>query len=483
MAAASSGKRKNKRNRSSQDNLLIEQANGWTEVSSREQKTLERFAADYRRFISEVKTEREANDRGIELATAAGFRDLAADIAAGRRLKPGEGAYLSSAGKTLLLFRCGRRPLVDGMRLVGGHTDSPRLDLKPRPLYEDGGMALLDTHYYGGVKKYQWVTIPLAIHGVVARKDGSVVSIVIGEDPDDPVLTISDLLPHLGKDQATKRMADGITGEGLNVLCGSKEDKDGNGGVKGQIMRVLHERYGIDEWDLTSAELEIVPAGPARDLGFDRSMLLGYGHDDRVSAYTALRAILDQKRAPTYTSVVVLCDKEEIGSVGATGMNSQLFENAIAELVHLQVDDAPELTLRRCLRNSKLLSADVNALHDPNYPEVSSPNENMARMNRGVVLTKYCGARGKSGSNDASAEFVAEVRGIFDKASVRWQTGELGKVDQGGGGTIAHMMSRYEMDVIDCGVGVLSMHAPMEVASKFDIYMAYKGYTAFLQAK
>ncbi len=465
--------------------LLIDEGEGWKSIKATEQKKVFTFCEAYRKFLSAVKTEREANDYGVELARADGFRDLESIIAKNGKLHGGDKVYLSVGGKTLLLAHIGKRPISEGMRIIGGHTDSPRLDLKPRPLYEDSGMALMDTHYYGGIKKYQWVTIPLALHGVIVRKNGEHVNVCIGEDPNDPVFTITDLLPHLAGKQAEKKLREAITGEALDVLVGSmpagaNKEKPA---IKLNVLKILHERYGIDENDLTSAELEIVPAGPARDLGFDRSMILAYGHDDRVSAYTAMRGLLNLGKTPDYTALCLLCDKEEIGSVGATGMNSFLFENAMAEIVNLLVDDYSEIVLRRCLRNSKMLSADVNALHDPNFPSVSSPNRNMAELNKGLVVTKYVGARGKSGSNDASAEFVAQVRSILDNAGVHWQTGEIGKVDEGGGGTIAHMLARYEMDVVDCGVGVLSMHAPWEVAGKLDVYMAYKGYCAFYASK
>lgn len=462
------------------ENYAIEQKNGWLGTTVKDRKEIFSFADCYREFISTAKTEREANDEGIALAEAAGFRDLSELIAEGETLRAGDRVYLSQGGKTLILAHIGELPADQGFRIIGGHTDSPRLDLKPRPLYEDSGMALLDTHYYGGIRKYQWVTTPLAIHGVVIKKDGTKVTINIGEDPNDPVFCVTDLLPHLAKDQNDRKLGVAITGEGLNVLCGSIPAKSGSNQVRTAILEKLHGDYGIDEWDLTSAELEIVPAGPARDMGFDRSLLLGYGHDDRASAYPAMRAILDQTQVPQHTAIVLLCDKEEIGSVGSTGMNSQLFENAMAELINLCSDRYCELTLRRALKRSKMLSADVNVLHDPNYPEVSSPNKNMAQISHGLVLTKYVGARGKSGSNDAHAEYIAELRNVFDDAGVVWQTGEIGKVDQGGGGTIAYMLARYEMDVIDCGVGVLSMHAPMEVVSKFDLYQAYRGFAAFL---
>lgn len=465
--------------------LFIDQPNGWLQLKAAERKKVMTFCEDYRVFMSEVKTERQAHDRGIELARKNGYEDLHARMASGQQLKPGDRVYYGAAGKTLLLAHIGTRPIEDGCRIIGGHTDSPRLDLKPRPLYEDGNMVLLDTHYYGGIRKYQWVAMPLAMHGVVITREGKCISVSLGDQPDEPVLVISDLLPHLAKDQAGKKLSEAIPGEGLNVLFSSMptNEKEAKAPLKQYALELLQKKYGIQEEDLLSAELEIVPAGAARDLGMDRSMLLAYGHDDRVCAYTAMRAMLDLKKTPEYTSICILCDKEEIGSVGSTGMDSFLFENVMAELVNLLATPYSELILRRSLRNSKMLSADVNAIHDPNFPEVSSPNENMARMNQGLIVTKYGGARGKSGSNDASAEYMAELRKIFDAAKVIWQPGELGKVDQGGGGTIAYMLARYEMDVVDCGVGLLAMHAPWEVAGKLDIYMAWKGYHAFYNWK
>lgn len=463
------------------DKLLAKTKNGWSTLSKAERNRIFAFAADYREFLSLVKTEREAHDVGVSLAKQHGFVDLQSRIETGTPLQAGERVFYSAGGKTLILAHIGHEPLWDGLRIIGGHTDSPRLDLKPRPLYEEGGLALLDTHYYGGIKKYQWVTMPLALHGVVSKKNGETVSIAIGERAGEPVFVITDLLPHLGKDQADKKMGDAISGEGLNVLFASMplDRKDTKDQVKRNALVILHRRYGIAEDDFVSAELELVPAGPARDLGIDESMILGYGHDDRVCAYTSVRALLDLKTTPRYTAVCILTDKEEIGSVGATGMYSFLFENAVAELMGLSGAPYSDLHVRRCLKRSKMLSADVNALHDPNYPEVSSPNSNMAQMNHGLVLTKYVGSRGKAGSNDASAEYMAELRRIFDDAGVIWQPGEIGKVDQGGGGTIAFMLARYEMDVVDCGVGVLSMHAPWEAVGKLDVYMAYKGYGAF----
>ncbi len=460
--------------------LKINDDNGWKRISSTDKKKLKAYCSDYIDFLSRAKTERKCHDIGIDMAKDKGYKDIA-DC---KKLKAGDKVYVSAAGKTLLLIHVGKRPLEEGLRIVGGHTDSPRIDLKPRPLYEDGGMAMFDTHYYGGIKSYQWVAIPLALHGVVVKKDGSKIDISVGEGADDPVFTITDLLPHLGKDQKNKKMHEAITGEGLNVIIGSMPaDTKDSDAIKLNILKLLHDERGIDENDLMSAELELVPAGPARELGLDRSMILGYGHDDRVCAYAGMRALLDQSKTPEHTAVCVLCDKEEIGSVGSTGMESQIFENAIAELINLCEDSYSDLILRRCLKNSAMISADVNALHDPNYADVSSPNHNMARLNQGAVLTKYTGSRGKSGTNDASAEYVAQIRNVLDRANVIWQTGELGKVDQGGGGTIAYMLARYEMDVIDMGVGVLSMHAPFEVAGKLDIYMAYKGFAAFYKSK
>lgn len=458
--------------------------NAWPRVAPEERQAVEAYCREYMAFLSAAKTEREAFDLALAQLQSRGYRDLDQLARDREPLAPGTRVYRGCRGKTLLAAVLGQRPLAEGLHLVGGHVDAPRLDAKPVPLYEEGGVALLDTHYYGGVKKYQWVAMPLALHGVAVRKDGTRVRLCIGEDPADPVLTITDLLPHLGKDQAAKTMAEGITGEGLNVLAGSlpAEGADDHPDVKEKVklnlLRLLQSRYGLDEEDLACAELELVPAGPARELGLDRSMILGYGQDDRVCAYAALRALLDLPGVPPHTAAVLLCDKEEIGSVGATGMDSRFLENTVAEMVALT--GAPDdLTLRRCLERSRMLSADVNALHDPNYPDVSSPN-NMAQINAGVVVAKYTGSRGKSGSSDAGAEFMAEVRRVFHQAGVIWQTGELGKVDGGGGGTIAQFLARYGMDVVDCGVGLFSMHAPWEAAGKLDVYMAYKGYRAFL---
>jgi len=468
------------------NDLLWKPENGWKNLNKTEARRTERYAQEYISFLSAAKTEREAHDVAVALAEKAGYRSLASFGDTAGTLKPGDRVYRSYGGKTLLLAHIGNRPVADGLDILGGHTDAPRLDAKPRPIYEDSELALLDTHYYGGIKKYQWVTLPLALHGVVVKQNGEKVGITIGEDPKDPVLVITDILPHLGKDQAKKTMADGISGEGLNVLIGSRpvdgdgEDKDAKEKVKQNVLRILATDYGIEEEDFASAEIEIVPAGPARDLGLDRSMILGYAHDDRVCSYACLRALLDLKETPETTAVALFCDKEEIGSVGATGMDSTFLENTVAELICRQEAPYSDLHLRRCLERSRMLSADVNVCHDPNYADVSSPN-NAAWMNRGTVLAKYTGSGGKSRSSEASAEFVADMRRIFNNANVAWQIGELGKVDMGGGGTIALFMARYGMDVIDCGVGVLSMHGPWEVISKLDAYMTYRGYRVFLE--
>jgi len=437
------------------------------------------FSEDYKEFISKCKTERECIAEFIRLAEEKGYRDLATLIEEKEVLKPGDKVYANNAGKTLALFVIGSQPMEKGLRIIGAHVDSPRLDLKQNPLYEDSGLALFKTHYYGGVKKYQWVTLPLAIHGVVVKKDGSLVDVVIGEDEDDPVVGITDLLIHLAADQMDKKISKAIEGEDLNVSLGSIPvgDKEDKARVKKNILRLLNEKYGIDEEDFVSAELEVVPAGKARDYGLDRSMVMGYGHDDRVCAYTSFKALMDMEN-PDKTCVALMVDKEEIGSVGATGMTSRFFENTMAEIMNL-TGDYSELKLRRCLANSKMLSGDVSVAHDPNHPSVTEPR-NTAYLGKGMTFNKYTGVRGKSGSNDANPEFMAQLRAIMEKHDVMWQTSELGKVDQGGGGTIAYILAEYGMDVIDCGVALHNMHAPWEVASKADIYETMRGYRAFL---
>lgn len=453
----------------------MERKNAWNTYTETELAALERFAADYCDFLSAAKTERECVTESVRLAEARGFADMRrADSA-----KPGDRLYLNWMNKDILLFVVGSEPLRDGMNILGAHIDSPRLDVKQNPLYEECDLAYLDTHYYGGIKKYQWVARALALHGVVALKDGSVIAINIGEAENDPVFCVSDLLPHLAAEQMRKDGTKLVEGEKLDVIVGGRplagEEKDA---VRAGILKILEEK-GICEEDFLSAELEVVPAGRARDMGFDRSMILAYGHDDRVCAYPSLRAVLDYEGTPARTLCAVLTDKEEIGSVGATGMNSMYFENAVAELCALR-GEGDALNLRRCLRNSRMLSSDVSAGFDPLYPSAFE-KKNAARLGHGLCFNKFTGSRGKSGSNDANAEYIAQVRRIMDDAGVAYQFAELGKVDVGGGGTIAYCCARYGMNVIDAGVAVLSMHAPNEIISKADLYEAYKGYRAFLK--
>ncbi|MBQ1750052.1 MAG: aminopeptidase [Lachnospiraceae bacterium] len=442
------------------------------------------FAEGYRQFLSDYKTERECVKYFEAEAKKAGFRDLDDIIKNNDSLKAGDKVYRNNMGKGLAMFVIGRENPENGIAILGAHIDSPRMDLKQNPLYEDTDMALLDTHYYGGIKKYQWVTLPLALHGVVAKKDGTLVTVNIGEDASDPVFGVSDLLIHLSQDQMKKEGAKVVEGEDLNVLIGSipleaaEDDKDKKDLVKKNILRILKDKYDFEEEDFLSAEIEVTPAGAARDYGFDRSMIMGYGHDDRSCAYPSFKAILDVE-AGEKTYACLLVDKEEIGSVGATGMQSTFYEDTVAEILSLLGHDS-NLAVRRAMRNSRALSSDVSAAYDPNYPSVNEKN-NCAYFGRGLVINKYTGARGKSGSNDASAEYVAQVRKIFDENGVSWQTSELGKVDQGGGGTIAYILGNYDMNVIDSGVAVLNMHAPWEIISKADLYEAYLGYKAFLK--
>lgn len=462
--------------------------NRWTTYDEKQLKDLNTLADDYKSFISTVKTEREAVVEITKRAEAAGWRNLDEVAAKGERLKSGDKVYAVWMKKTMALFTVGSKPVEMGLRILGAHIDSPRLDLKQVPLYEDTEMAFLDTHYYGGVKKYQWTTIPLAIHGVVAKKDGSVVDVVIGEDENDPVFCVTDLLPHLAKDQMAKNLEDAITGENLDILIGSqplKIRKDAKAEEKKDpvcqnVLAVLKEKYGMEEDDFLSAELEVVPAGAARDMGFDRSMIAGYGQDDRVCAFTSLDAFLKVKK-PEYTACCLLTDKEEIGSVGATGARSHFFENALAQLMD-SCGQYSDLALRRALASSKMLSSDVSAAFDPLYGEAYE-KKNAAYFGHGIVYNKYTGARGKSGSNDTNAEYFAWVRRVMDDADVAFQTAELGKVDIGGGGTIAFISALYGMDVVDAGIAVLNMHAPLEVTSKSDLYEARNAYEAFLVAK
>lgn len=472
----------------------MEHPNAWNSYDDAALSELESLAQDYRRFISENKTERECAATAIAMAREAGYISLDEARAAGRTLAAGDKVYAESYGKTLILAHIGTRPLEDGLNILGAHIDSPRLDIKQNPLYESGDLALLDTHYYGGVKKYQWVTLPLAIHGVIAKKDGTVERVNVGEDAGDPVFCVTDLLIHLAGDQMQKKASEVVEGEALDVLAGSRPMKKAESKaddektelekladkepVKALLLSNLAEKYNMEEADFLSSELEVVPAGPARDCGFDRSMILGYGHDDRVCAYPSLVAQLEATGLEK-TGICILVDKEEIGSVGATGMTSMFFENTIAEIMNL-AGQAGDLPLRRCLANSSMLSSDVSAGFDPSYASAFE-TKNTAYLGRGVVFNKFTGSRGKSGSNDANAEYMAKIRAIMEKGGAAFQTAELGKVDVGGGGTIAYILAKYGMNVIDCGVAVLSMHAPWEVIDKADLYEALKAYRAFLK--
>ena len=460
----------------------MERKNAWLSYGESDEKEMEKLAKDYRAFLDAGKTERECVTELVREAEANGYVSLEAKQAAGEKIQPGDKVYAVGMKKIMALFHVGQEPLEKGMNILGAHIDSPRLDVKQNPLYEDTDLAYLDTHYYGGVKKYQWVALPLAIHGVIAKKDGSVVNVTIGEDENDPVVYITDLLIHLAGKQLQKKAAEVIEGENLDILIGSRPlsestDEKKKEAVKSNVLRILKEKYDVEEEDFLSAELEIVPAGKARDCGLDRSMVAAYGQDDRVCAYTSFVAMMEMD-APKRTSCCLLTDKEEIGSVGATGMQSRFFENTVAELLD-GMGYYSDLALRRTLRNSSMLSSDVSAGYDPAYGECFE-KKNAAYLGRGIVLNKFTGARGKSGSNDANAEYVAEVRRIFDDHQVAFQTAELGKVDVGGGGTIAYIAALYGMNVIDSGVAVLSMHAPWEVTSKADIYEAKKAYKAFL---
>ena len=440
------------------------------------------FAENYRKFISDCKTERECVSFFVEKAEKAGFVNLEKVIAEHTALKAGDRVYANNMGKGMALFVIGKESMEKGMNILGAHIDSPRLDLKQDPLYEDTDFAMLDTHYYGGIKKYQWVTLPLALHGVIAKKDGTVVKVNVGDKPGDPVFGVSDLLIHLSGEQLEKKAAKVIEGENLDLLIGSipmqTEDEKVKEKVKANIMNLLSKEYGIEEEDFLSAEIEVVPAGEARDYGFDRSMIMGYGHDDRVCAYPSFEAMLVSED-PEITSVCLLVDKEEIGSVGASGMQSRFFENTVAEVM-AAAGSYSELALRRALANSRVLSSDVSAAFDPNFPSVMT-KRNTAYFGKGLVFNKYTGSRGKGGSNDANAEYIGKLRNIMDTNEVSFQTAELGKVDQGGGGTIAYILANYGMNVIDSGVPVLNMHAPWEIISKVDLYEAYRGYIAFLK--
>lgn len=473
----------------------MEQKNTWETYNAKQLKEVDAFAREYMEFLNNGKTERECIDQIVNTVEADGYQELEALVKAGKKLKAGDKVYAVWMNKSIVLFQIGKKPLAEGINILGAHIDSPRLDVKQNPLYEDGGFAYLDTHYYGGVKKYQWVTIPLAIHGVVVKKDGSTVEINVGENEDDPVFFVSDLLIHLAQEQMEKKANKVIEGEALDIIIGNKplviekkdkkdkDDKDGENGatkdaVKKGILEILKKDYDFEEEDFISAELEVVPAGKAREAGFDRSMILAYGQDDRVCAFSSLKAMLEIGQTER-TACCILVDKEEIGSVGATGMQSKFFENAVAEVLGL-TGEYSELALRRCLAHSCMLSSDVSSAFDPTYAS-SFDKKNVAYLGGGMVFNKFTGSRGKSGSNDANAEYLGHIRAIFEKEKVNFQTAELGKVDLGGGGTIAYILALYGMNVIDSGVAVLNMHAPWEATSKADVYETKRGYMAFLK--
>lgn len=457
----------------------VKRENAIGRLSEKETAACADYAKDYVSYLGIAKTERRAYAEAVRRIEALGFRELSTF----ETLKPGDKVYRGYHGKTLMAAVIGQEPVANGINVIGGHTDAPRIDLKPVPLCEKGGLAYFDTHYYGGIKKFHWLVHPLALYGVIVKPDGSKVEVAIGDNPGDPVFQITDILPHFGAEQSAKKVSEAFDPEDMDVLIGSAPDptadKDAKETVKRNILRILADTYGVTEEDFLSAELELVPAGMPRDLGLDRSMIVGYGHDDRVCAYAGLRALMDLPAIPRRTGMVLLCDKEEIGSVGATGMDSTFFENSVAELIARQDTPRPEIAVRRALEASRMLSADVCAASDPHFPNADSTG-NMAKMNAGGCLIKYTGARGKSGASDARAEFIADLRRIFAKDGVVWQAGELGRCEKGGGGTIALYMARYGMDVVDFGVPLFNMHAPWETASKLDCYMTYRAYRAFL---
>ena len=457
----------------------MKRENAWKKYGREELKELDSLCEDYREFLNKGKTERECVKEIVKAVKKAGYVDINDIIDEKKKLKPGSKVYAVWMNKTVALFNIGTKDIETGMNILGAHIDSPRMDVKQNPLYEKDGFAYLDTHYYGGIKKYQWVTLPLAIHGVVAKKNGDVVDINIGEDKNDPVFCVTDLLIHLAGNQMEKKASKVIEGEELDILFGSIPLKDTEKeAVKANVLDLIKDKYGIKEEDFISAELEVVPAGKARDCGIDRSMILAYGQDDRVCAYTSLVAMIEADKVEK-TTCCLLTDKEEIGSVGATGMQSHFFENTVAEIINA-LTDYSELKLRRCLASSRMLSSDVSAGFDPSF-ESAFDKKNAAVFGEGMVFNKFTGARGKSGSNDANAEYMAAIRKIMDDDEITYQTAELGKVDVGGGGTIAYILSLYGMEVIDCGVAVLNMHAPWEITSKADIYETKKGYVAFLK--
>lgn len=475
----------------------METKNTWETYDEKQLKEVDAFARDYMDFLDSGKTERECIDTIVNRIEKEGYQELEALIKEQKKLQCGDKVYSVWMNKSIVMFQIGKKPMAGGMNILGAHIDSPRLDVKQNPLYEEGGFAYLDTHYYGGVKKYQWVTIPLAIHGVIVKKDGTTVEVNIGENEDDPVFFVSDLLIHLAQEQLEKKAAKVIEGEALDIIIGNKplvikkkeetekaedgeEEKEKNEkeAVRKNILSILKEAYDVEEEDFISAELEVVPAGKAREAGFDRSMILSYGQDDRVCAFSSLKAMLEVKETER-TACCILVDKEEIGSVGATGMQSRFFENAVAEVMNL-TGEYSELNVRRCLASSCMLSSDVSSAFDPTYA-ASFDKKNVAYLGGGMVFNKFTGSRGKSGSNDANAEYLAHIRSIFEKEKVNFQTAELGRVDLGGGGTIAYILALYGMNVIDSGVAVLNMHAPWEATSKADVFETKKGYVAFLE--
>jgi len=478
------------RNDRKEREIGMEKKNTWETYNSKQLKEVDAFADEYRYFLDQGKTERECVDYIVNAAEKAGYRELKELMKKGEKLKKGDKVYAVWMNKSIVMFRIGSRPMVEGMNILGAHIDSPRLDIKQNPLYEDGGFAYLDTHYYGGVKKYQWVTLPLALHGVIVKKDGTTVEINIGENEDDPVFFVSDLLIHLAQEQMEKKAAKVIEGEALDIIVGnrpitlgkekaSEKDKDkAKEAVKKGILDILKKNYEVEEEDFLSAELEVVPAGGAREAGLDRSMILAYGQDDRVCAFSSLKAMLEVEDSER-TACCLLVDKEEIGSVGATGMQSRFFENMVAEVMNL-TGEYSELNVRRALSASCMLSSDVSSAYDPSFA-ASFDKKNVAYLGGGMVFNKFTGSRGKSGSNDANAEYIAHIRHIFDEAKINFQTAELGRVDLGGGGTIAYILALYGMNVIDSGVAVLNMHAPWEATSKADVYEAKRGYVAFLK--
>ncbi len=462
-----------------QKDLTQEWRNVWNTLTERQLSKLEEISEEYKTFLDDGKTERETTKNIIKHAKEDGYVSLESLIEKGTKIEAGTKIYANNKDKSVATFIIGKEKVENGMNIIASHVDSPRIDLKQFPVYEEDELAFLKTHYYGGIKKYQWVTLPLSLHGVVIKTSGEQVDINIGEDDSDPIFFITDLLPHLAKDQMTKKVGDAITGEGLNILFGSipYNDSEIEKKVKLNVLKILNEKYGIKEQDFSTAELQIVPAGKARDVGIDRSMIGGYGQDDRVCVYTSLRAMLDTDK-PNRTAVGLFVDKEEVGSLGNTGAESRFFENTVAEILNLQDENYSGLKVKRALANSKVLSADTVGAYDPNYPDVLD-KRNSSFLGRGVTVVKYTGSRGKSSTNDANAEYVAEVRKIFNDNDIVWQMGELGKVDQGGGGTIAYILANYGAEVVDCGVSLLSVHGPHEVASKADVYMTYEAYKAF----